>query len=235
MIVAIVACRDDGDCENIAPAALPTGGLEPCHPSRFQRGHHGGAKVCCSDDPATARGLVPDYQAIRVDGTDPADFGDPLFSGARALFSEWGQCVIPNFAPENVDLRTCPRPCNPRWSQERIQAVCSPTSDFPASCCPTIPTVPEDCVFIDGRWRAIRGTDVASPVDWITDSPGTRQDPELSGCHDWATLPDGRVDPERLRDCVDQLTAADGRGACGSGDCPGSDSDLVDPCEAMNP
>lgn len=228
----------DGDCEERRPEGLPTGMREPCHPRHFDRGHHRERQVCCSDDPATAMGRTPDYAALRLGGVAQALLGKPLFSAARSHWSEWGQCEPEFFDSTNPDLNGCFRPCSPHWPDETIDIVCSgraaPERDDDFTCCPSIPTVPEDCIFVDGRWRAIRGTDVATPADWVSDHPGTRQDPDLAGCRNWARTAQGGVDDARLRDCVAQLTAADGRGFCMPApfECP--DNPSVDPCEARN-
>jgi hypothetical protein len=236
--LTVASCYDPGDCEEIPAEHLPTGFSQPCHPGNFQRGAD--LKVCCPDDPAAAGGLPPDYDA--VDAPDTA-LGEPLFSAARAPWSQWGQCVIDGFSNEDVDLAGCPRPCNPRWSQGRINLVCGGSAEAVGhDCCPTVPTSLEDCVLENGRWRAVRGTDVSVPEDWVVDAAGTRQDPDLSGCTEWATSPSGSVDTGRLADCVANLSSADQRGFCDTlvpgTECPGAEDPAlaaaIDPCEAKN-
>lgn len=238
LAVALFACRERGDCEEIPPKRLPTGFPEPCHPRDFHQGDDD--KVCCPDDPAAAGGLAPNYDAIDAPS---ASLGAPLFSATRAGWSEWGQCVVDGFSDADPDLAGCPRPCNPRWPQDRIDLVCGGSADSVGhDCCPSAPTSPEDCVLVDGRWRAVRGTDVATPEDWVVDNPGTRQDPDLSGCKDWATQTDGSLDVARLADCVARLSSADQRGFCDTllpgMACPGAQDPgllaAVDPCEAKN-
>jgi hypothetical protein len=102
----------------------------------------------------------------------------------------------------------------------------------PAVCLRFEATTPEDCVFKDGRFRAIRGTDVTTPEEWIVDEPGTRQDPELRACRAWATDGSGALDDAKLLDCVHQLGAADQRGWCEDGFAGSGNSSDV--CEAMN-
>lgn len=230
LLADALGCGGLGDCEDLRRPSIATAFLEPCDPRGFTAGRRDDY-LCCSDDPSAADGLVPDYESLALpDGVGSS----PLFAGDRASWSAWGQCTIKGFEERNSDLGGCPRPCNPRWSAERIALVCQRPGDL---CCPTIPTQATDCVFVDGRWRAIRGSDLASPEAWIVDEPGTRQDPALDGCGDWATV-DGRHDVSRFADCVKQLSAADQRGFCvpdTEGSCPGSEAiETVDPCEARN-
>lgn len=71
---------------------------------------------------------------------------------------------------------------------------------------------------IDGVRRAVRGSDMVDPEDWIVERPGTRQDPDLTSCRAYAD--EGEGDEERarrMRECVDALSAADQRGFCITG------------------
>lgn len=228
-LVFVPACRDGGECAERAPAHVSTGFREPCHPSHFDRGASTSV-VCCSDDPAAPGGAPPRFDAV---GVGPPGAMTPLFAGPNNDEAEFGLCEFKRSSPSTsvIPGSSCPIPCNPLWSQARIDDVCVLSSG--PVCLQHVEVRPEDCIFVDGLWRPIRGTDVAAPEDWVVDEPGTRQDPELERCRAYATGGAGTIDSARLRDCVDQLTSADQRGFCGStgpGDHPVPD----DPCADMN-
>jgi hypothetical protein len=130
--------------------------------------------------------------------------GEPLFSFERNDFSSVGRCPLGHAKLEDV------RPCNPTWDPVKVEQVCGKSQ----ACSQVEPVALEDCVFANGRWRPIRGTDVATPDEWIVEEPGTRQDPELIACTEYATSSNGELDEAKLLDCVHQLGAADQRGVC---------------------
>ncbi len=180
---------------------MPENDLDPpCHPDA--NAERDDSPRCYSTDAAASEGLLP-----RFDGVDaPASaLGDPLFALHRNAWSHWGYCGVPNQRKPVPAIR----PCNPWWPSETVAQVCGEAS----VCYQSQLVEPEDCVLVDGTWRAVAGTDMAAPEDWIVDEPGTRQDPELRGCTNYATVA-GKVDRARLLDCVRQLTAADQRGIC---------------------
>ena len=224
--LALTGCPH-ADCDDELPAEhLATGFRAPCRPIK------GDAGKCCSDDPAALDGLLPSYESTQAQaGQD----GEPLFSAARGRWSEFGQCMLDDYSPRQSSLGGCPIPCNPTWDSVSVEAVCGPAK----RCCATLPTQNEDCVLRDGVWRAVRGSDVASPNEWIVAEPGTRQDPDLLGCMDYARMSSGGVNDATLRRCVATLSAADQRGYCidAAFGCPSDDPNMlpeVDVCAARN-
>jgi hypothetical protein len=155
-----------------------------------------------SIDAAAAGGRPPRYPSVDAPSST---LGDPLFSLDRNDWSLFGKCALNHVA----DPRTVHFACNPTWGSETIELVCGTIG-----CLQDDAVVEDDCVFLDGVWRAIRGSDMKTPEEWIVANPGTRQDPELKGCTDYATVETGVVDRVRLLDCVHQLGAADQRGFC---------------------
>lgn len=218
--------KNGGDCDNhFGSEPTATQFATPCEPSMFNAGRYGG-QSCCSDDPAAANGLLPSYAATPPDG----GAGEPLFAELRNDLAAFGQCRVGEIEEMHV-FDTCIRPCNPLWPAEDVVAVCGHGQPF-MSCCQSVPTVLADCVTVDGVSRAVRGSDMAAPEDWVVAEPGTRQDPELTGCRDWATTENG-FDDTRFRDCVSQLTSADQRGFCIPVEtCPSNEE--IDPCRAQN-
>lgn len=171
---------------------------------------------CCSDDPA------------EVSGTK-------LFSDQNNDFSSSGMCVD---AGVSAGLPNgCPVPCNPRWTNTQIEAVCGDSSQ--ALCCQTTELEPEDCIYDVGLacFRPVNGFDTAEvPSCPVAMLQGTLQaagySPELARCNTgW-----GRSDHITHQDpgvggggsscrffesqgldfaaCVQALTVADQRGYC---------------------
>lgn len=224
----MLAACSHGDCDDyLGSRPTVTNFAVPCKPSAFHPGRDGGFS-CCSDDPAASQGRLPAYAVIPP--ADGLELGEPLFADLRNDLSAFGQCALGEVEAADV-FDDCLVPCNPRWSHEDVVAVCGGGNPF-MSCCQTVPTEPADCLNVDGLWRAVRGSDMSSPEDWVTSEPGTRQDPELAGCHDWAMVEE-RFDATRFRDCVSQLGSADQRGLCIPVEtCPVSEE--IDPCLARN-
>ena len=186
-LIAAGACRDTNPCD-----PMPRdGSCSPLHDGDRTR-------RCFSEDAAAAGGKLPDYPGVEAPASE---LGEPLFSFHRNQWSSFGRCTFEDLSVDEVS-----HACNPSWTDEQIAAVC----DEFEGCLRLDETNADDCVRVDGVWRAVRGSDVADPQDWIVDNPGTRQDPDLVGCTEWATV-SGVVDDARLRDCVRQLTAADQR------------------------
>ena len=132
------------------------------------------AEVCCSDDPATTKGRLPNY----FNGKNDEKYGTPIFSANNNVLSYSGQCVaIGGFASPLAN--GCPVPCNPTWTEAQRQLICGAGS----VCCPFQALDPaRDCV-IDpdtNRWRAVRGTDIPALSTWGNQHT-TNQDPQEIG------------------------------------------------------
>lgn len=226
----LVAC-ERGECEDDERPFSASAWPLPCDPMHT---HEGGERMlCCSDDPAAASGALPDYPLVATDeATAPA-----LFSDARNRWSNFGQCEADARSGSPWDLRgqRCTRPCNPRWTADEVGAVCGAGHQ----CLQTVPTDPSDCIFVDGRWRGVRGTDMSEPQDWAQLHAKTRQDPDLIGCTAWAQREDGSRDDDRFADCVAQLGTAELRGLCvgmlgEAQHVPAADDPTLDVCGARN-
>lgn len=193
----LAACAGVGGCrETDACDPLPTHG--ECSPLL----DHARTERCLSIDASAAGGRLPRYPDVDAPASE---FGEPLFSLDRNDWSLFGKCALePVREASAVHVA-----CDPTWDSETIELVCGTIG-----CLQDDAVVEEDCVLVDGVWRAVRGSDVSTPEEWIVDEPGTRQDPELEGCTDYATSSEGVVDPGKLLDCVHQLGAADRRGFC---------------------
>lgn len=184
---------------------------------------------CCSDDPATVGGKLPNYY-----GSDDPAYGVPIFSNNNNQLSTQGMCV------NTTDLGSplvngCPIPCNPKWSDNEVNAICMGTK-----CCQTQELDPnKDCIFdpMAKRWRAVTGADIftidPATMKGLTSWGGlhtTNQDPQGSNCGIFASGGGGTPNKETQDDCIRQLTVADQRGFCYS-ECPC----IEDVCEQKNP
>ncbi len=179
--------------------------------------------VCCSDDPATTLGRLPNYFNGQIDGT----YGVPIFSGANNALSYSGQCVDVGGFPSPFTTG-CPVPCNPTWAPAQVAEFCGPE----ATCCPFRALDPiKDCVLDSNTnlWRAVRGSDIPMLTTW-GDKHTTNQDPQGTSCTLFASGGGGPVDAAALADCYAQLNVADQRGFC-SATCPCYE----DLCDQKNP
>lgn len=213
-----------GDATNTDPT---TGGSEnpagPCSPAEPSAGACPGGYICCSDDPATTQGKVPNY--FKPDQVD-ATFGVPIFSGDNNALSYSGQCVDVGDFPSPFS-NGCPVPCDPTWKPDRLQQICGVAT----TCCPFQQVDPErDCVLdpTTSRWRAVHGTDIPKLTVW-GGAHTTNQDPNGTSCDLFAEQSGGPLKDVR-DDCYDQLTVADRRGFCYQ-DCPCYE----DLCDMKNP
>ncbi len=178
--------------------------------------------ICCSDDPATTQGRLPNYFNQPLD----EQFGVPIFSAMNNVLSYSGQCVdVGEFLSPLAN--GCPVPCNPTWSASQRTSICGAGT----ACCPFQLVDPDkDCV-IDpdtARWRSVRGTDIPTLSNWGA-AHTTNQDPDGKSCALFATAGTD-PDPVVLADCFDQLTVADQRGFCYAS-CPCQE----DLCDMKNP
>ncbi|MBA3549855.1 MAG: hypothetical protein H0T76_25530 [Nannocystis sp.] len=162
--------------------------------------------ICCSDDPATVQGRLPNYYNQQVN----EQYGVPIFSAMNNVLSYSGQCVDVGEFPSPL-ASGCPVPCNPTWSASQQDIICGAGT----ACCSFQLVDPnKDCVLDPdtSRWRSVRGTDIPALTKWGA-THTTNQDPEGKSCTLFAT---GGVDPDPmvLADCFKQLTVADQRGFC---------------------
>ncbi len=184
-------------------------------------------EVCCSDDPATTKGRLPNY----FSGTNDDKYGIPIFSGANNPLSSSGMCVATDGIVSPFTTG-CPVPCNPTWDTGRRDAICAG-----ALCCQMQELDPvKDCVLdpMTKRWRAVTGNDIGAVGVGLTQwGPlhTTNQDPDGAQCTVFAssggTMP---VDKAAQNDCFDQLTVANQRGFCYKS-CPC----IEDVCDQKNP
>lgn len=162
--------------------------------------------VCCSDDPATTQGRLPNY----FNGMNSEKYGIPIFSAANNVLSYSGQCVaVGGFVSPFPS--GCPVPCNPTWEEAQTVEICGAGT----TCCPFQTVDPDkDCVLDPdtGQWRAVRGSDIPKLTTWGS-SHTTNQDPQGTSCTLFAS-PGGMLDQEALADCYAQLGVADQRGFC---------------------
>ncbi len=197
-----------------------------CNPSKATADSCPEAEVCCSDDPATTQGRLPNY----FNGKNDAKYGVPIFSGANNPLSSSGMCVeVGGFTSPFADTTGCPVPCNPKWSQGDREAICGVGS----LCCQMQELDPvKDCVLDpkDNKWRAVTGADIPALSTW-GDKHTSNQDPQGTGCDLFAS--GGGVmaiDPATQKDCYLQLSVADRRGFCYKS-CPC----IEDVCAMKNP
>jgi hypothetical protein len=193
-----------------------------CNPAEATaQGDNGcpGEETCCSDDPATVGGKLPNYHK---DGVNDATYGTPLFSDNNNALSTQGMCVSTGF--DSPLINGCPVPCNPTWDAGQITAICG---NMGSQCCQTQELdAARDCIMVDGRWRAVRGEDIiAGRTKWGTEQV-SNQDPFALGCMLFA----GNGGDDLLRDCITQLSVANQRGFCYQLGCPC----IEDVCEQKN-
>ncbi len=180
-------------------------------------------EVCCSDDPATTKGRLPNY----FNNKNDAKFGVPIFSGNNNSLSTSGMCVSVGEFPSPF-TNFCPVPCNPTWEQGEREAICGVGS----LCCQMQELDPlKDCVMgADGKWRAVTGADIPALTTW-GDRHATNQDAQGANCTLFASGGGaGAVDAAALSDCYAQLTVANQRGFCYKS-CPC----IEDVCAMKNP
>ena len=188
-------------------------------------------EVCCSDDPATTGGRLPNYNKM---GAVNDTYGVPIFSGDNNSLSASGMCVNTGFPTPLAN--GCPVPCNPTWGGPEIADICGPG----VSCCQVQelnagedPTkMVNDCVLdpVTNRWRAVVGTDIGTPVTAWGGVHGTNQDPQGANCAVFAAGGTGTPNKDILADCYDQLSVANQRGFCYA-QCPC----IEDKCDQKNP
>lgn len=201
-------------------AATPVACSEPelgnpsfrCDPAEAaMNGDNGcpGTETCCSDDPATVGGKLPNYYK---DGVSDATYGAPLFSDNNNALSTQGMCVATAGIPSPL-VNGCPVPCNPTWTAGQMANVCANGT----TCCQTQELDPnKDCIMgEDGRWRTVTGEDILADRSSWGPNHSTNQDPNAAGC---TIFSQGNQDS--LRDCIRQLSVADQRGFCYSNACP---------------
>jgi len=184
------------------------------------------AEVCCSDDPATTGGRLPNYN---VPGTVNAKYGVPIFSGDNNSLSSSGMCVETGFATPLVSTG-CPVPCNPTWDPAKVGDVCGAG----IVCCQVQELNAEkDCVLdpVTMKWRAVVGTDIGKLTTW-GGNHATNQDPQGEWCAFFAAggVPGAAPNKEIQADCYAQLTVANQRGFCYQ-QCPC----IEDVCDQKNP
>ncbi len=166
-------------------------------------------EFCCSDDPATVGGKVPNYYK---DGVNDAKYGTPLFSDLNNSLSTQGLCVeLGGF--DSPLVTGCPVPCNPAWDAGRISEICGT-----AQCCQTQELdATKDCIMGgDGRWHAASGADILAGLTKWGPAHSTNQDPNAAGC----TIFAGGSGNPAYTDCLGQLSTAGQRGFCYSLGCP---------------
>ncbi|MBL9102824.1 MAG: hypothetical protein JNL82_17890 [Myxococcales bacterium] len=247
LALALVACgpgkADDTDTGEQTTDALTdpiaetdatptTGDVDPgnpaglCSPIDFSAGDCPDGYKCCSDDPATVGGRIPNYFQ---NGAVDAPYGIPIFSGNNNPLSFYGQCVetggfVSPFASG------CPIPCNPTWPAEVTLEICGASS----ACCQFTAMDPnKDCVLDPdtGLWRAVTGADIPALTSWGS-AHATNQDPEGTSCMTFAGEGSGGFNLDAFEDCIAQLTVADQRGFCyAPSECPCKE----DVCAQKNP
>lgn len=198
----------------------------PCNPTN-KDADCGFGYICCSDDPATTQGRVPNYFTQTVDDK----YGTPIFSAENNELSYSGQCVKTG-GFDSPFASGCAVPCNPTWEAARVAEICGTV----AVCCSFTELDPaKDCV-IDpdtGMWRAVRGTDIGPLSKWGAQHT-TNQDPTGASCTLFASggVPGETPDKVVLDDCYDQLSVADQRGFCYA---PSACPCREDLCDMKNP
>jgi len=209
------------------PSAPTTGDLDNpsgfCSPQAQDPALCPADYICCSDDPATTQGRLPNYNTQTLNDK----YGLPIFSADNNVLSYSGQCVDIGEFPTPL-ANGCPVPCNPTWSETQVADICG----VGTSCCPFQTVDPlKDCV-IDpetSRWRAVRGSDIPALTPWGS-AHTTNQDPQGKSCEFFASGGGGEVNMDVFVDCYEQLTVADQRGFCYAAcDC------AEDPCDMKNP
>lgn len=188
--------------------------FELCQPDANEEEACAANLYCCSDDPSTYDGQIPQYSGSTYKG------GIPLFSEANNELSHSGMCF--NIEANNFSLANrCPIPCNPQWEPSTLELVCGL-----GSCCLQTQQVDpdKDCVFDQslGKWRAVTGydlfrTDIHPQTFWSPTDHTTHQDPEGRNCQIFTQDSDPNS-PANLV-CYQQLTVANQRGFCHT-ECP---------------
>ncbi len=183
-------------------------------------------ETCCSDDPATTGGRLPNY----FNGKNDDKFGIPIFSGANNPLSSSGMCVATDGIVSPFTTG-CPVPCNPTWDIGRRDAIC-----MGSQCCQMQELDPiKDCVLdpTTKKWRAVTGNDIGPPpklTDWGPKHT-TNQDPDGKKCIIFASGGGTMMlDTAARADCFKQLTVANQRGFCYE-KCPC----IEDVCDQKNP
>lgn len=186
------------------------------------------SEQCCSDDPATVGGKLPNYENV-----DNAAFGVPIFSNNNNQLSTQGMCVNTEGITTPL-VNGCPIPCNPTWDDNERNAVCKGTL-----CCQTQELDPlKDCILdpTTMRWRAATGADIfvtdpatKKPLTTWGNLHSTNQDPQGNNCVRFASGSGGSPDQATQNDCISQLSVANQRGFCYS-ECPC----VEDACELKN-
>ncbi|MFZ6184585.1 hypothetical protein [Nannocystis pusilla] len=192
-----------------------------CNPAQATaQGDNGcpGEETCCSDDPATVGGKIPNYY---MDGVSNERYGAPLFSDNNNALSTQGMCVKTGDFDSPL-INGCPVPCNPKWDTATINEIC-----MGSQCCQTQELDPaRDCIMVDGKWRGANGSDILAMRSGWGGQHATNQDPIAAGCTVFA-----QGDQKSLRDCIEQLGVASSRGFCYLLGCPC----VEDVCEMKNP
>lgn len=166
---------------------------------------------CCSDDPSTADGNLPNYMGKNIPGSST-----PLYADTANRAGTSGMCVNTDDIPLNQGLLdpaalNCPIPCNPTWSASDVSAVCGPAR----VCCQTVELGDKDCVQKDGVWRPVTGDDIGAKdivptTNWNNVAHATHQDPNGTVC----AAVSGGVNTDAFGECIKHLTVADQRGFC---------------------
>ncbi len=195
--------------------------------------------TCCSDDPASAPGRLPDFN----NSHDGGRYGEPLFSGSRNSYSRSGICLdVSQIAGGllNTGAVGCPIPCNPTWKRADVDDVCG-DSGF---CCQTVEITENDCVLVDGCYVPASGEHIGSGDEdfktannfptgdpWAAATHDTHQDPGGTGCAEIAST----TDDFSVKDCYEKLSVANQRGFCFTNACNlDAVSDYQDACERLN-
>jgi hypothetical protein len=217
---------------DVGPSISPTdvnalGFPVACSP----RGSGDGAYTCCSTDPATTGGALPSFAGREIEGGEP-----PVFAGANNDLSTWGQCVRvqdipPTLALLEPEAEGCPIPCDPRWNDRDVAAVCGTGRQ----CCQAQELGPRDCVLPEGEdlYRPVTGADIPALTNWTAASHDTHQDPNGIGC-----MTVTGDDQDAFASCVQHLGVADRRGFClalePGVECPHAAPTYIDACEERN-
>lgn len=202
--------------------------------------------TCCSDDPSTADGSLPQFMGK----TPISGASTPLYADLANTAGTSGMCVNTDSIPAGAGLAAadnCPIPCNPRWSAADVSSVCGPGR----MCCQTVELGDKDCVqeTDSGVWRPVTGADICTPTannpcpivpatNWNNVAHATHQDPNGTVC----AAVSGGAGTAKFAECIKHLTVADQRGFCMSDKddqglplvCPTKQPTYVDACTAKN-
>jgi|GEM_PF-1854665 len=204
----------------------------PAHTS-MEEGVCPSSYFCCSSDPSTQAGQLPDF-----DGDDVAT-GLPYFAGNNNNLGSRGNCVHRESVREELSLTAglaagCPIPCNPTWSTDDVEATCG----VGTSCCQAADLEPTDCIQDDPddpqSWRPVRGSDILEGrTNWASIRHATHQDPGGVACEQFATETIDLDDPG-FSACVQALTVADQQGYCVDSDAGCPRNEALDACEQIS-